>query len=124
MEQQKQWLKLSFLCPLELAEAASDVLAVKSGSGVEQSPEQDSACVLAGFFAVHDADEVRLVAADVGAALAALFALYERPAPELERRMLQDEDWATSWQRYFKPFAVVPGLIVRPSWETYAAGPG
>ena len=124
MEQQKQWLKLSFLCPLELAEAASDVLAVKSGSGVEQSPEQDSACVLAGFFAVHDADEVRLVAADVGAALAALFALYEWPAPELERRMLQDEDWATSWQRYFRPFAVVPGLIVRPSWESYAAGPG
>ena len=43
MEQQKQWLKISFLCPVELAEAASDVLAVKSGSGVEQNPEQDSA---------------------------------------------------------------------------------
>jgi ribosomal protein L11 methyltransferase len=48
-----------------------------------------------------------------------LFALYgcvpEKPVVTL----LADQDWATSWQQYFKPFAIVPGLVIKPSWEAY-----
>jgi len=33
--------------------------------------------------------------------------------------MINDEDWSTSWQQFFKPFAIIPGLIIKPSWESY-----
>ena len=38
--------------------------------------------------------------------------------------MLADQDWATSWQQYFKPFEIVPGLVIKPSWEEYQPTPG
>ncbi|MBF0104311.1 MAG: 50S ribosomal protein L11 methyltransferase [Deltaproteobacteria bacterium] len=28
-------------------------------------------------------------------------------------------NWATEWKKYFKPFAIAPGIIIKPSWEKY-----
>ena len=126
MENQKkqiQWLKLSLCCPVAMGEAVEDLLAARSGSGVEQSPEQDGFCMLAGFFALEDAASAENVLAENRSALTELFALYGKPLPEIRQQVLADEDWATSWQQYFKPFAVVPGLVIKPSWESYAPQP-
>lgn len=125
-----QWLKLSFICPQALVEAASDLLAVQSGSGVEQSPESGAGSRLSGFFYIEAADaekeagQVEDVLSATKDALRELFALYGKPLPELEHELLANEDWATSWQQYFKPFAIAPGLVIKPSWEDYAPGPG
>ena len=118
-----QWLKLSLRCPVAMVEAVEDLLAARSGSGVEQSPEQDGFCMLAGFFALEDAASAENVLAENRSALTELFALYGKPLPEIRQQVLADEDWATSWQQYFKPFAVVPGLVIKPSWESYAPQP-
>lgn len=32
-------------------------------------------------------------------------------------------NWATEWKKYFKPFAIAPGIIIRPSWEAYTPQP-
>ncbi len=119
-----QWLKLSLRCPVAMVEAVEDLLAARSGSGVEQSPEQDGFCMLAGFFALEDAASAENVLAENRSALTELFALYGKPLPEIRQQVLADEDWATSWQQYFKPFAVVPGLVIKPSWESYTPQPG
>ena len=127
MENQKkpmQWLKLSLRCPVAMVEAVEDLLAARSGSGVEQSPEQDGFCMLAGFFALEDAASAENVLAETREALTELFTLYGKPLPEIRQQVLADEDWATSWQQYFKPFAVVPGLVIKPSWESYTPQPG
>jgi len=31
---------------------------------------------------------------------------------------VKDEDWAESWKRFYRPFAIAPRLWVAPSWET------
>lgn len=123
-KKQRQWLKLSLCCPVAMVEAVADLLAARSGSGVEQSPEQDGSCVLAGFFALEDAASAERVLAATREVLTELFALYGKPLPEIRQQVLADEDWATSWQQYFKPFAVVPGLVIKPSWESYTPQPG
>ena len=49
------------------------------------------------------------------------------PAPvtlATEIVVLPPEDWAETWKRFFHPRRVSPRLVVRPSWETYAAAPG
>jgi ribosomal protein L11 methyltransferase len=38
--------------------------------------------------------------------------------------LMADQDWATSWQQYFKPFEIVSGLVIKPSWEEYLPSPG
>lgn len=129
-EQDGQWLKLSFICPLALMEAVSDLLTVCSDSGVEESPATAAGCRLSGFFYVNATEEgaaqaqVEQIKHETKTALAELFALYGEPLPEFEQAMLADEDWANSWKEHFKTFAIAPGLVIKPSWEEYMPSPG
>lgn len=127
-----QWLKISFFCPTPLLEPAADLLAVLSGTGVEQSPETETGATLSGFFqlmapSTYDAAPAATaeeIIAQTSEQLADLFALYEQAVPTLTTTLLADEDWATSWQQYFKPFEIVPGLVIKPTWEDYQPDQG
>ena len=121
---QIQWLKVSFPCPEIVVEAASDLLGVLSGSAVEQSPMKNGLSTISGFFQLSSSEEPEEILKRLEPALAELFAAYNLPLPLLEQELLADEDWATSWQQFFTPFAIVPGLIIKPSWEQYTAQPG
>nr|WP_321465892.1 50S ribosomal protein L11 methyltransferase [uncultured Desulfobulbus sp.] len=126
-----QWLKVSFFCPLELLESASDLLGVLSGTGVEQSPETEAGATISGFFQLGEPTgepppplTADAVTAEVTSQLKDLFALYNAATPTLTTALMADEDWATSWQQFFKPFAIVPNLVIKPSWETYVPQEG
>lgn len=32
---------------------------------------------------------------------------------------VDDEDWATSWKKYYKPFYLTNKILIQPSWEEY-----
>lgn len=32
---------------------------------------------------------------------------------------VDDEDWSTSWKKYYKPFNLTDKLVIKPSWEDY-----
>ncbi len=119
-----QWLQVSLRCPENTLEAVSDLLGVLSGSAVEQSPVKDGLSTVSGFFQFTAEAEQEQLRRSLASELADLFAAYKLPAPELEYSVLADQDWATSWQQFFTPFAIVPGLIIKPSWEDYAVQPG
>jgi ribosomal protein L11 methyltransferase len=36
----------------------------------------------------------------------------------------EDEQWAHAWKRFFKPLRVCRNIVVKPSWETFAAEAG
>ena len=42
---------------------------------------------------------------------------------EMERKNVADEDWSENWKKYYKPFRVGSRLVVKPTWEPYAAQP-
>jgi ribosomal protein L11 methyltransferase len=123
----QQWLKISLFCPLQLLESAADLMGVLSGAGVEQSPETEAGATVSGFFQVHTAtgethplgDNAAAILARVEQEMTGLFALYGYVPEQPAITLLADQDWATSWQQYFKPFAIVPGLVIKPSWEIY-----
>jgi ribosomal protein L11 methyltransferase len=121
---QPQWLQVSLRCPESAAEAVSDLLGVLSGSAVEQSPVKDGQSAVSGFFQFTAEAEQEQARRRLESELAELFAAYKLPVPALEYSALADQDWATSWQQFFKPFAIVPGLIIKPSWEDYTVQPG
>ncbi len=39
----------------------------------------------------------------------------------LTLRYAEDEDWANAWKQYFKPIKLGKRLVIKPSWEDYAA---
>lgn len=126
----RQWLKISLFCPHSLLEPASDLMGVLSGAGVEQTPETEAGATISGFFQLSDgADQqpeptIESIRARVEREMTALFSLYGLVPNIMSITLLADQDWATSWQQYFKPFAIVPGLVIKPSWEDYQPAPG
>ncbi|MDQ2084990.1 50S ribosomal protein L11 methyltransferase [Herbivorax sp. ANBcel31] len=32
---------------------------------------------------------------------------------------VDEEDWSTSWKKYYKPFHLTDKLVIKPSWEAY-----
>lgn len=34
---------------------------------------------------------------------------------------VDDEDWSTSWKKYYKPFKLTDRIIIKPTWEEYNA---
>ena len=128
----RQWLKITLSCPLPLLESAADLMGVLSGAGVEQSPENESGASISGFFFLDKTageppcreESAEDILARVEERMAELFALYGSVLEKPVVTLLADQDWATSWQQYFKPFAIVPGLVIKPSWEAFQPEPG
>ena len=42
----------------------------------------------------------------------------------MESSIVHEEDWAEHWKQYYKPFRAGQRLVVKPSWEAYAAQHG
>jgi len=128
----RQWLKITFYCPLPLLEPAADLMGVLSGVGVEQTPETASGAFVSGFFQLggpgndplRQVDTADTICARVTQQMTELFTLYGCTPEKPAFTVLADQDWATSWQQYFKPFEIVPDLVIKPSWETYQPKPG
>ena len=124
---ESKWLKVSLDCPENVLEATADLVGVLSGSGVEQTPVKNGQSTVNGFFRLDGEDseaEQDDILERLEQELIELFALYELEAPKPTCSLLADEDWATSWQQFFTPFAIIPGLVIKPSWEEYVPAAG
>lgn len=44
--------------------------------------------------------------------------------PRYDKKGVKEEDWATSWMKYYKPVEIGNRLAVKPSWEDYTAPEG
>jgi Ribosomal protein L11 methylase len=127
---ERQWLKITLFCPLPLLEPAADLMGVLSGTGVEQSPESENGALISGFFQLETRSDNALSTEEASATLtrvehemADLFALYGCVPAKAEPVLLADQDWATCWQQYFKPVEIIPGLVIKPSWENCPSRP-
>ncbi|WP_446010415.1 50S ribosomal protein L11 methyltransferase [Candidatus Electrothrix sp.] len=117
-----KWLKVGLECPEITLEAVVDLVGVLSGSGVEQAPVKNGQSVIHGFFRLEGENieaEQQTALQRLEQELADLFGLYGLTPPQPEYSLMADEDWATSWQHFFTPFAIIPGLVIKPSWEEY-----
>lgn len=127
MDTSHKWLKISLACPAKIAEAVSDLVGVLSGVGVEIRPMADRRRnTIIGFFPLAEAHSKQSAAAaaekvlaKVTAELEKLYAIYNLILGKLTTEIIDDQDWATSWQQFFTAIEIIPGLVIRPSWEEY-----
>lgn len=45
------------------------------------------------------------------------------PIPEPQVRVLEEEDWATAWKKFYKPLRVGKRVMLKPSWESVEIQP-
>jgi len=118
-----KWLRISLNCPETTLEAVSDLIGVVSGSGVEQTPVKEGTSTITGFFRLDPGKSREQVLSRLEKEIRPLFQLYRLTPPEPVCSTMDDKDWSTSWMQFFKPFAIIPGLVIKPSWESYESRP-
>lgn len=45
------------------------------------------------------------------------------PIPEPKFVLLREEDWAHAWKKFYKPMRIGRHVVLKPSWEEFAAEP-
>jgi ribosomal protein L11 methyltransferase len=119
---ENKWLKITIATDPVLVESISDYLVGVIEAGVETGAQDEANYgIVTGYVeqANPDDEKVRAVAAQVESYLAELAKVFGVPVPVLSWTMIAEEDWGTSWKQHFKPFEIVRGLVIAPTWEEY-----
>ena len=120
----RQWLKVSINSDPALIDAIEDFMMGISGAGVELAVDQpgDTAILNAWFDKnQEDQPDTDLILTQLTGHLQELAAIFEVAAPIITTTFIEDEDWSATWKEHFKPFAIIPGLVIVPTWEEYQA---
>lgn len=124
---ENRWLKLTIVADPVLVESVGDFLVGVIDAGVETgAPDEPGYGIVTGYVQKVNPteEEIGRVVAQVGAHLGELAKIFAASQPEFTWTLIGEEDWGTSWKIHFKPFAIVPGLFIAPTWEEYRPAAG
>jgi ribosomal protein L11 methyltransferase len=123
----RRWLKISITANPALTDAIEDFLVGISDAGVELIADQTGETTLIhGYFdkTQKDQAETQQILNQLTGYLRELAEIFEVAVPAMTTAFIDDEDWSATWKEHFKPFAIIPGLVIAPTWEEYAAKEG
>ncbi len=119
---ENKWLKITIATDPVLVESIGDYLVGVIEAGVETGARDEANYgIVTGYVqqANPDDDQVRSILGRVSSYLAELAKVFGVPVPVITSAMIAEEDWGTSWKQHFKPFEIVGGLVIAPTWEEY-----
>jgi ribosomal protein L11 methyltransferase len=122
-----RWLELTITCSVKLTDAINDYLIGVHEAGVEFGVDDHLLEHTLHAYLHREnpaADEVEAIVKQVNGYLVELADIFGVAAPRLESSLLADEDWSSNWKAHFRPFAVTPGLVIKPTWEQYMPAAG
>jgi ribosomal protein L11 methyltransferase len=120
--QPRQWLKITIHTDPVLTDAIEDFMMGISDAGVELTVDQPGETTLInGYFDKSRADQAETegIIKQLSAYLQELAEIFEVAVPIMTSTFIEDEDWSATWKEHFKPFAIIPGLVIAPTWEEY-----
>ncbi|MFH1115560.1 MAG: 50S ribosomal protein L11 methyltransferase [Pseudomonadota bacterium] len=110
----EQWMTFEIAAPDEIVDPINDFCIDQGSGGVVLDEIGTHTVRITAYFPSDASDSVELLLRAFLARLEEIFP--DLPPPELTISPLPHEDWATAWQRRFKPTAVGERLIVTPPW--------
>lgn len=116
------WLKITIETDPLLVESISDFLIGVIEAGVETgAADEPHYGTVNGYVQKPNLsrEEVDDILARLSAYLAEMAAIFKVSTPEMAATVTGDEDWGKNWKAHFKPFAIIPGLVIAPTWEEY-----
>lgn len=118
----KKWLQVTVTADPALIDPVSDFLIGVLDAGVEAAAiDEPDYGTVNGYIQDPDPDpaQVKRILDQVSGYLNELKDIFNVPAPHMSSKIIEDEDWGKSWKEHFTPFAIVPGLVIVPTWEEY-----
>jgi len=122
-----KWLKITIKTDPLLVEPISDFLEGVIEAGVETGARDELLYgTVNGYLqkANPNQNEIDRILSQVSSHLAELAIIFGVSEPILSSTMIEEEDWGKNWKEHFKPFAIVPGLVIAPTWEEYRSTAG
>lgn len=116
------WLKATILLEPILEEAVSDYLVGVLGAGVEQAAESVGSLLCLNVFMEEknlDEGQRQELQDKVDKQLLEFAAIYQVSPPQISWERIEDQDWSSNWKIHFRPFSIIPGLVIVPTWEEY-----
>jgi len=115
-------LKITIKTDPVMVESISDFLVGVFEAGVETgAPDEPFYGTINAYIQKANFDTIFIEETIVSITiyLSELANIFNVPIPELTSTMVEEEDWGKSWKEHFKPFMIVPGLVISPTWEEY-----
>ena len=138
MDDNKSWVQIKVTCKSEDSEVVAGVMSmVDNGLMIEDYSDVDD--ILEGVYAdlidesIVEADRTKVsvsvfVSTIKSPAESELFIKERLDASGIEYTIehigVNEEDWANSWKKYYKPIKTGRRLVIVPVWETYEKQPG
>lgn len=122
MKIDNKWLKITIKTDPLLVEPISDFLEGVIEAGVETGARDELLYgTVNGYLQKSNLDQIEIdrILSQVSSYLAELAIIFGVSEPILSSTMIEEEDWGKNWKEHFKPFAIVPGLVIAPTWEEY-----
>ena len=116
----KKWLKVTVSEASVLADALSDYLVGVLDAGVELDVEGTA---VTAFLECKEQSQEEILG-KITAHIDELTSIFKVSSPKISAEILEDQDWGSNWKKHFVPFAIIPGLIIAPTWEQYQAAAG
>ena len=117
-----KWLKITIKTDPVLVEPISDFLVGVIDAGVETGARDELLFgTINGYLQKVNItqDEIEDTLLRVSTYLSELAEIFGVSGPIISSTMIDEEDWGKSWKEHFKPFTIVPGLVIAPTWEKF-----
>ena len=116
------WMKISVNADPALVDALSDFMMGVTGAGVEIGVDDNLPYTkINAFWEKRNPEEAEMeeIVAQLTGYAQELSEIFHVSVPEIHHSIIEDQDWGTVWKEHFKPFAIIPGLVIKPTWEEY-----
>ena len=124
-----KWLELSIDAPPEFVEPLSQIfylyghggVAIESEGGFNpdegEEPVVPQMVTLKTYVPINSSTQERRNRIDLGVRLVA----HVGPVSSLKEKVLDEEDWESSWAQHFQVLHVGQRTVIRPTWQQYEA---
>ncbi len=120
-----QIVKVTINAETILTESISDYLIGVLNAAVEYSVEDGQTVHAIHAFIIADSwlpQERQALERAVQRFTEEMADIFQVEKPTVESEIISDQDWSKNWKEYFKPFEILEGLIIAPSWQSYDPG--
>ncbi len=120
MIEHKKWLKITINADPVLVETLGDYLVGIHNMAVEIATKDEIPTgTVTGFSETANIENEQSLVAAIRQYTAEMAELFQTSPPKVAHEFFEEEDWGKKWKQHFKPFTIVPGLVIKPSWEEY-----
>ena len=125
-----KWLELSVKTPPEFVEPLSQIfhryghggVAVEEDGGYNpdegEAPPDTARVTVKTYLPLNSTADERRNRIDLGVRLVA----HACPISPLQERVLDEDEWQSSWKQYFHVLHVGARIVIRPTWRDYQPG--